>query len=249
MKTTSFSFLKGMVGLLMLALVVSCSSSSLFDKTAKAYEDATEKLSSARNNDDCDKIHDELLKALYDITLEYPDWKEIIESANPESSEMKKVQAAYQAWNDKLSATTKDGYYMFMTYCTFDVAVEKYGGKSSSSDSDEKEASSEDSDNDEEKASEVAETDEAEADNVSSDSQDWDELLTTYEEYVDEYISFAKKAANGDMGALSKYSSLMEKAQELSEKLSRAENEMSASQWSRYTKITVKLTKALEQMQ
>lgn len=77
-----------------------------------------------------------------------------------------------------------------------------------------------------------------------SDSEDWDALLDSYEKYVDKYISFAKKAATGDMDALTEYPALMEKAQELSEKMKDAEGEMSASQWRRYMKITNKMATA-----
>ena len=83
----------------------------------------------------------------------------------------------------------------------------------------------------------------------SSDSEDWDELLTSYEKYVDKYISYVKKAAKGDMTALAEYPSLMEKAQEFSEKMQNAQSNMSASQWSRYMKITTKMTKAAQEMQ
>lgn len=82
----------------------------------------------------------------------------------------------------------------------------------------------------------------------SSDSQDWDALLNSYEQYVNKYISYMKKAAKGDMSALSEYPALMEKAQELSEKMENAQGEMSASQWARYTKITNKMTQAAANM-
>lgn len=78
-------------------------------------------------------------------------------------------------------------------------------------------------------------------------SEDWDELLTSYEEYVDKYISFAKKAAQGDMRALAKYPSLMQKAEDLSEKLEDAEDDMSAAQLARFNKISMKLMKSAEE--
>ena len=87
------------------------------------------------------------------------------------------------------------------------------------------------------------------SDTSSSNSEDWDELLTSYENYVDKYISYVKKAAKGDMTALAEYPSLMEKAQEFSDKLQRAQGDMSASQWARYNKITMKMTKAAQEMQ
>lgn len=82
----------------------------------------------------------------------------------------------------------------------------------------------------------------------SSGSEDWDDLLSSYEKYVDKYISYVKKAANGDMDALSEYPALMEQAQEFSEKMSNAQSDMSAAQWSRYMKITNKMNKAAQQM-
>ena len=58
-----------------------------------------------------------------------------------------------------------------------------------------------------------------------------------------------KKAAKGDMSALSEYPALMEKAQDLSNKMSGAQGDMSAAQWARYMKITNKLTQAAANMQ
>ena len=83
----------------------------------------------------------------------------------------------------------------------------------------------------------------------SSGSEDWDALLDSYEKYVDKYISYVKKAAKGDMTALAEYPSLMEKAQEFSEKLQNAQGDMSASQWTRYNKISMKMMKAAQEMQ
>lgn len=83
----------------------------------------------------------------------------------------------------------------------------------------------------------------------SSDSQDWDALLNSYEQYVDKSISYIKKAAKGDMTALAEYPSLMKKAQEFSEKMEGARGDMSASQWARYMKITNKMAKAAQEMQ
>lgn len=84
--------------------------------------------------------------------------------------------------------------------------------------------------------------------NFSSGSQDWDELLESYEEYVDKYISYLKKASKGDMTALSEYPALMQKAQNFSDKMKNAESSMSASQWARYNKITMKMLEAAKEM-
>lgn len=82
-----------------------------------------------------------------------------------------------------------------------------------------------------------------------TDSPDWNELLDSYEQYVDKYISYVKKTANGDMDALAEYPSLLQKAQEFSEKMKGAQSKMSESQWARYMKITNKMTKALQELQ
>ena len=83
---------------------------------------------------------------------------------------------------------------------------------------------------------------------TSSGSEDWDELLKSYEQYVDKYISYLKKASKGDMTALSEYPALMEKAQKFSEKMKNAQSDMSASQWAKYNKITMKMLEAAQNM-
>lgn len=80
-------------------------------------------------------------------------------------------------------------------------------------------------------------------------SEDWDALLSSYEQYVDKYISYVKKAAKGDVSALSEYPALMEKSQEFSSKIGGAKGAMSASQWARYMEITNKMTQAAANMQ
>jgi hypothetical protein len=82
----------------------------------------------------------------------------------------------------------------------------------------------------------------------SSSSENWDALLNSYDQYVTKYISLAKKAAKGDTSALSEYPSLMQKAQDLSEKIKDAQGEMSSSQWSRYMQITNKMAQAAQSL-
>lgn len=83
---------------------------------------------------------------------------------------------------------------------------------------------------------------------ASSGSEDWDALLDSYDSYVTQFVSYAKKAANGDVTALSEYPALLEKAQEFSGKMNNAQSQMSASQWTRYVEITNKMTQALAEM-
>lgn len=79
-------------------------------------------------------------------------------------------------------------------------------------------------------------------------SEDWDALLQSYEQYVDKLIAFTKKAEEGDLTAVAEYPTLLMKAEEFSKKLANAKGEMSASQWSRYYKITLKMSNAAQEM-
>lgn len=83
-------------------------------------------------------------------------------------------------------------------------------------------------------------------DTAKKSKDNWDKLLYDYESYVDSYITFYKKAMNGDLKAKSEYPKLLKKAQSLSEMLSDANNnnEMNAKQVARYFKITAKLANA-----
>ncbi len=83
----------------------------------------------------------------------------------------------------------------------------------------------------------------------SSGSSDWDELLDSYEQYVDDYIALLKKAKNGDMSAISEYASVLQDANDLNSKIERAKSDLSSSQMARYNKISMKLAKAAQQIQ
>ncbi len=82
-----------------------------------------------------------------------------------------------------------------------------------------------------------------ESSSTSSSSEDWDSLLDSYSEYVDQYVALAKKAKNGDETTMSEAAELVVKANEMNSKLVGAKGDMSASQWTRYMKITAKMTK------
>jgi len=74
--------------------------------------------------------------------------------------------------------------------------------------------------------------------------ENWDKLLDSYEKYVDKYIALCKKVSSGDLGAMTEYTSMMSQAQDLSEKLTKAQGEMTSAQWNRYMKILQKMTDA-----
>ena len=79
----------------------------------------------------------------------------------------------------------------------------------------------------------------------SSSSSDVDKLLDSYDKYVDKYIKLLKKAQAGDPTAIIEYAKVLKQAQDLEKKLNKCEGEMDSAQIERYSKITAKLTKAL----
>lgn len=93
-----------------------------------------------------------------------------------------------------------------------------------------------------------AETSYSEEESESSDGEDWDSLLDSYEEYVDMYISLLKKASAGDLSAVSEYTSYMSKAQEVSQKMADATSKLSPAQLSRFNKINQKMLQAAKNM-
>lgn len=77
----------------------------------------------------------------------------------------------------------------------------------------------------------------------TTSSADWDKILDDYEKYADACIRLSKKVQEGDMTAMSEYTTMLEKLSSLGEKLQNA-GEMTSSQMARYTKITTKMSKA-----
>jgi hypothetical protein len=83
-----------------------------------------------------------------------------------------------------------------------------------------------------------------ESGSVSSGSSNFDELIRSYEKYIDQYIVLMKKAKNNDMSALSEYPTMMQKAQDLQTKISRVQGQMSPEQVGRFTSLQTKLIQA-----
>lgn len=100
-------------------------------------------------------------------------------------------------------------------------------------------------------SSEVADADMADSDtDVESDdisSGDVDELINTYSEYVDKYIKFMKKVANGDLSAMTEYTSLLKKAQEIDEKLKDVKGDMTTAQMNKFLGIQKKMLSAMQE--
>jgi hypothetical protein len=82
----------------------------------------------------------------------------------------------------------------------------------------------------------------------ASGDEDWDEVLNSYESYIDQYIKLMKKAQKGDASAMTEYAEMMEKAADLSEKVENAGDNLSTSQLSRFTKLQAKLAQAAMEM-
>ena len=217
----------------MLTFLFSACTSSMFDKLVEAYESSTKELASASCNDDCDKIHDELMEKLYKISQEYPDWEEIIQKEGEDSESFKKVTEAYEAWNNTLKEATTDNHYMFMTYCNIPNAIEQITGKGTSKETKENEDTSDDL-------------------SSSSSDTDIDEMLDSYEEYVNKLSDFYAKLKDLEVGSEEYMSTLGEAQQlegsyqELLDKCKDTKGDFTSEQLERYTEITKKLTEAMK---
>lgn len=76
-------------------------------------------------------------------------------------------------------------------------------------------------------------------------TNDWDEYLDRYEDFVDGYIRVSKKAMNGDVNAALELSELAIELGEYAEELEDAADEMTGSQAARLVKISDKISKAM----
>lgn len=79
-------------------------------------------------------------------------------------------------------------------------------------------------------------------------TSDWDDILDSYEVCVDKYISMVKKAADGDLSAISSYAEFARQAQEFSGKLAGADDVLTPEQQKRYIRILGKMTSAAGEM-
>jgi len=82
----------------------------------------------------------------------------------------------------------------------------------------------------------------------TSDSEEWDQMLDEYEEYVDSYISFYKKAMKGDMSALASYPEMLEKAESLQKSIENAQSsdQLSIKQITRVSEIQTKMLRGIQ---
>jgi len=82
----------------------------------------------------------------------------------------------------------------------------------------------------------------------ASGDEDWDEVLNSYEKYINQYIKLMKKAKNGDASAMTEYAEMMENATDLADKMGNAGDDLSASQMAKFTKLQTKLANAAMEM-
>ena len=80
---------------------------------------------------------------------------------------------------------------------------------------------------------------------ASSSSNNWDSVLDEYEKYCTKVISLSKKAMAGDMSVMAEYSSTLEQAQRLADKLENAEGDMTPAQVARLNKIASKMAQGV----
>ena len=78
-----------------------------------------------------------------------------------------------------------------------------------------------------------------------SSSNNWDSILDEYERYCNKLASMSKKAMAGDMSVMAEYSSALEQAQRLSDKLTNAQGAMTPAQVSRLNKIAAKMSQSM----
>ena len=80
---------------------------------------------------------------------------------------------------------------------------------------------------------------------TSSSSNNWDSILDEYEQYCTKLASMSKKAMAGDMSVMAEYSSTLEQAQRLSDKLENAQGDMTPAQVARLNKIAAKVAQSM----
>ena len=77
---------------------------------------------------------------------------------------------------------------------------------------------------------------------ITTKGENWDEMLDSYEKYVEQYLKYVKKVNDGDISAMTEYAELLDKTTDLSEKMESAKGQLSPKQLKRYLNITNKFT-------
>jgi flagellar biosynthesis chaperone FliJ len=77
---------------------------------------------------------------------------------------------------------------------------------------------------------------------VTTSDKDWKKFLKSYDEMVDQYIKYFKKAAKGDMSALTEYPALAEKIQKLQAQSVDLQNNLTPSDIAKFSSEYMKIT-------
>ena len=122
-----------------------------------------------------------MIDNLCDIVAADPEFLEKIEKTEISNSDIELVEEAYNEYEDKLREKISSERYAFLPFADLSNIEQKLNEGSESNSvsnygSDTEENIDTDSDSDSDEIS-------------SSDSEDWDDMLESYEEYVDQYIS------------------------------------------------------------
>lgn len=202
-------------------LLCSCSK-SFKSELVGALDDATEKMKEAKDVDEGKDVNKGLCAKMDEIAKNFTS-EDILKL---DEDDQKEISDAYDRYMEARKDKCGDAH-MFMELPSLDKLMSKKGGS-------DKDNSSLDNDSD---------------NSSSSGSEDWDEILDSYNSVVSNYVTYAESAAQGDMSAVTECTELMDKAKELGEKLNNVQDEMSESQKERYLEITNKLSEAASNMQ
>lgn len=77
---------------------------------------------------------------------------------------------------------------------------------------------------------------------ITMTGENWDEMLDSYEQYVEQYLKYVKKVNDGDISAMTEYAELLDTTTDLSKKMEMAKGQLSTKQLKRYLNITNKFT-------
>lgn len=146
------------------------------------------------------------------------------------------IQLIYSSWGNKCKESE-----------ALKIASEK--AKSFSIISKVKENTSYNSSDDADDTSIISNDDEDDNKTTSKNSsKNWDKVLSDYESYTNQYIKLLKKANAGDISAMTEYVNMLQKAQDIQESLSDANDEMTPAQLQRFMRIQEKLINAASGM-
>jgi hypothetical protein len=79
--------------------------------------------------------------------------------------------------------------------------------------------------------------------------EEWNEMLSNYTSYVNQYATLMKKSAKGDMSAMSESASIMAKSQELEEQLKEYAGKATPAQNAKFAKVQAQAMQTMMSVQ